>query len=186
MNPRCWRIKPGSKTGRRTIKIQSEVGLSQCFALGKVFEKLHQKSKVQPCNSMNETPPEKEKLAWYNLETDCKNLKGRNTARKRTPHMKGRKRCQGRQGRRQRGCRRRAVWPTTSFLCGPGNDRKPQAQVTRKGGRWERGEGLNNNRWINGGERRTLTSKQSEISRQMEVLSGHGELSFYVMIWSFW
>ena len=182
MNPRCWRIKPGSKTGRRIIKIQSEVGLSQCFALGKVFEKLHKKSKVQSCNSMVETPVEKEKLAWYNLETWSVKISMEETQLGKEHHlMKERKRCQGGQGRRQRGCRRRAVWPTTSFLCGPCNDRKPQAQVTRKGG-----EELNNNRWINGGERRTLTNKQSEILMQMEALSGHGELSFYVMIWSFW
>ena len=62
----------------------------------------------------------------------------------------------------------------------------PKLRWPGKGGDGKGGEELNNNRWINGGERRTLTSKQSEISRQMEVLSGHGELSFYVMIWSFW
>ena len=135
MNPRCWRIKPGSKTGRRTIKIQSEVGLSQCFALGKVFEKLHKKSKVQSCNSMNETPPERRSSHDIILRQTVKISKEETRLGKERHMMKERKRCQGGQGRRQRGCRRRAVWPTTSFLCGPGNDRKPQAQVTRKGGK---------------------------------------------------
>ena len=181
MNPRCWRIKPGSKTGRRTIKIQSEVGLSQCFALGKVFEKLHKKSKVQPCNSIVETPPEKGKLAWYNLETDCKNLKGRNTARKRTPHDERKETLPRRARKTPKGLQTQSCVTDDQF---PVWTR--QWQETPSSGDQERGEGLNNNRWINGGERRTLTSKQSEISRQMEVLLGHGELSFYVMIWSFW
>ena len=180
MNPRCWRIKPGSKTGRRTIKIQSEVGLSQCFALGKVFEKLHKKSKVQSCNSMVETPVEKVKLGWYNLETDCKNLNGRNTARKRTPHIwkKGNVAKEDAKGVADAElCDRRPVSCVDPAMTG-----NPRLRWPGKGGDGKGGKDLT----TTGGSMEEREANKQSVLRQMEVLSGHGELSFYVMNWSFW
>ena len=165
MNPRCWRIKPGSKTGRRTIKIQSEVGLSQCFALGKVFEKLHKKSKVQPCNSMNETPIEKEKLAWYNLETDCKNLNGRNTARKRTPHDERKETLPRRARKTPKGLQTQScvtddqfpVWTLDPAMTGNPRLRWPGKGEEGKGGKdLARTTGGSPSRCFNGGKRHIL------------------------------